>query len=385
MRHPWDSQQFAEGARAAGRDAKLIAAAQSAALRIKRANPDLPVIFSLAHLAHLADSNLDMLTEVVARRVDPYRVFRVKKRASSMKVAAAPRRYRTICVPNPGLMRVQRWIAQNILNAVPPHPASYAFQPKKDLVGAAWRHAGCRWLVKMDVLNFFESISERQVYEVFRALGYGALIAFEMTRLCTRVPSQDFPPRSMGRIGREGLLPYHRIFPGHLPQGAPTSPMLANLAVRDLDARLDALAKNGGWTYTRYADDLAFSTPDVSSRGRALAIAALAERELRASRLEANRQKTTVTPPGARKVVLGVLVDRERPRLSKEFRNNIETHLYALNHPRIGPSEHRDRRGFSSVTGMRKHIAGLIAFAHQVDRAYARRLYAEFNRVDWSR
>ncbi len=92
-----------------------------------------------------------------------------------------------------------------------------------------------------------------------------------------------------------------------------------------------------------------------------------------------------VTPPGARKVLLGVLIDRERPRVSKEFRNNIETHIYALNHPKIGASAHQSQRGFASIIGMRKHIAGLIAFAHQVDPSYARLLYSNFNQIDWSR
>src|SRR3954469_22317813 len=123
MRHQWDSQAFAEGAEAAGRDPKVVAAVQAAAVEIKRKNGDLPVLLSLAHLAHLADVNLEMLTAVIARRDDHYRVFRVKKR-STPSGAAASRRYRTICVPTPGLMRVQRWIAQNILNVVLPHRAS---------------------------------------------------------------------------------------------------------------------------------------------------------------------------------------------------------------------------------------------------------------------
>lgn len=384
MRHPWDSQRFAEGARAAGRSEELIAAAQAIAVEIKRRNSDLPVILSLGHLAHLADVNLEMLSNVVKRQDDPYRVFRVKKRAIPGGTAA-PRRFRTICVPGPGLMRVQRWIAQNILNAVSPHSASFAFEPNKDLVGAARRHTGCRWLLKMDVLNFFESITERQVYAVFRSLGYGALIAFELARLCTRLHTHNFPPTSKGRHGREGILPYTRALQGHLPQGAPTSPMLANLAVMELDARLEALAERLGWIYTRYADDLAFSTAGQSSRGRALSLAALTGRELTSFGLKANRHKTSVMPPGARKILLGVLIDRERPRLSREFRNNLETHLYALDHPKIGASAHRVRRGFASIIGMRKHIAGLIAFAHQVDPSYARPLYSRFDQIDWHR
>ena len=107
------------------------------------------------------------------------------------------------------------------------------------------------------------------------------------------------------------------------------------------------------------------------------------EHELVAFGLENNRQKTAVIPPGDRKIVLGVLVDREKPRLTREFRNNVETNLYALRSPKIGPAAHRAKRGFASTIGMQRHIQGLIAFAHQVDRVYGARLYADFNKVDW--
>ncbi len=281
-------------------------------------------------------------------------------------------------------MRTQRWIAQNILNVVEPHPASYAFAPGRDLVGAAERHAGCGWLVKMDVRHFFESIKEPVVYRVFRELGYSALVAFEMTRLCTRLHSAQYPFKARLLEEVQATIPYRKGAAGHLPQGAPTSPMLANLAVRRLDERIDALAGARDWTYTRYADDLAFSTTEPCTRGRAMALVTLAEREMSGFGLVANRQKTTIVPPGARKILLGVLVDRAKPHLTRAFRNNIETHLYALTNPKIGPAAHRNTRGFASTIGMKRHVEGLIAFAHQVDPAYAGRLYTDFNCIDWS-
>ena len=322
MKHSWDSQHFLEGARLAGRSSQFITASNAAALAIKRINADLPVILTLSHLAHLVDVSPHTLTNIIRRYDDPYRVFRIKKRAAG-KSAAAPRRYRTICVPAPDLMMLQRWIAQNILNVVEPHPCSFAFAPGRDLVGAAQKHIGCRWLVKMDVRHFFESITETQVFRVFRGLGYGALIAFELTRLCTRVRTKDHPRPNDERKIYELNRPYRRYTQGHLPQGAPTSPMLANLAVMELDKTLLTLAKFLGWTYTRYADDIAFSTTDVTTRGRAIEIARLAERDLIRFGLVANRQKTSITPPGGRKILLGVLVDREAPKLTKAFRNNM--------------------------------------------------------------
>lgn len=156
MKHPWSSQHFREGARAAGRSEVVIAAAETAASAIKRVHPELPVVLTLHHLAHLTAISIDSLQPIIFRKEDPYRVFRVKKRGAPNGVAAPPRRYRTICIPKVGLMRAQRWIAQNILNLIEPHPASYAFAPKRDLVGATKRHVEAKWLVKMDVRHFFE-------------------------------------------------------------------------------------------------------------------------------------------------------------------------------------------------------------------------------------
>ena len=385
MRHPWSSQQFAQGSKKAGISSGVVSAAQIAAERIKAVNPDLPVIFSLEHLCHLSDVSFITIRSIVNREEDPYRVFRVKKRFRSGRGSAAPRKYRTICVPSPVLMRLQRWIAQNILNVVAPHELSYAFAPKKDLYGAASRHRNSKWLVKIDVRHFFESILESRIFGVFSRLGYGQLLSFEMARICTRVRDEDNISRSASRGRMSGFGPYPNNTDGHLPQGAPTSPMLANLAVFGLDEKLEALAKNYGWTYTRYADDLAFSISSESTRGRAQRLAILAERELVAFGLKVNRQKTSITSPRARKVLLGLLVDREQPRLTRSYRNNVETHLYALTSSQIGATAHRKKRGFSSTIGMRRHIAGLIAYAHRIDRDYAAKLYSLFNAIDWSR
>lgn len=194
-------------------------------------------------------------------------------------------------------MRTQRWIAQSILNVIEPHPASFAFAPRRNLIDAARRHAGCRWLVKLDLRNFFEAISEQRVYHVFKELGYGDLISFELARLCTHGPlSQDISSEIAA-----SALPHAPEPPGFLPQGAPSSPMLANLAVHRLDHRLQTMADSKGWIYTRYADDLAFSTTAPTTREQARALAREVDREVRRFGLVCNKSKTTVVPPGARK------------------------------------------------------------------------------------
>lgn len=378
MKHPWDSQAFRRGARSAGRDGTSIDAAVSIAKSIKNASPDLPIVFSLSHLAHLVDVSPKHLRPIVDRMSDPYRHFRLRKKVGGKGSKAPKRRHRDIYAPHPHLLRTQRWIAQNILNVIQPHPSSYGFAPGSDMLDAAMLHCGCSWLLKMDVSNFFESITERQAYQVYRGCGYTALLAFQLARLSTRSVDQ----KHFFHL-RNSNFPHPEATEGYLPQGAPTSPMLANLAVYSLDARLQNVSSELGWKYSRYADDLAFSTDLAMTRGGALKLKGIVEQAITRFGLSPNHSKTRIAPPGARKVLLGVLVDRERPRLTRQFRDNIETHLYALNHERIGVQAHRDRRGFASTTGMLHHIRGLIAFAHHVDEEYARKLYGDFNRIKW--
>jgi hypothetical protein len=122
---------------------------------------------------------------------------------------------------------------------------------------------------------------------------------------------------------------------------------------------------------------------DDVPRSSAMHLVKLVEHAVGAFGLAVHASKTKILPPRARKVMLGVLVDRERPRLTRSFRNNLETRLYALTSPKIGPRAHMQRRGFASRIGMQRHVGGLLAFAHQVDRSYAAKQYRLFNAIDW--
>jgi hypothetical protein len=84
-------------------------------------------------------------------------------------------------------MSLQRWMNENILQHAALHEASVAFSNGDTIREAAAAHCECEWLIKVDIRNFFESITEAQVFRVFESIGYQPLIAFEMARLCTRV------------------------------------------------------------------------------------------------------------------------------------------------------------------------------------------------------
>ena len=377
MKSSWSPDEFLRLARDAGTFPDVVRSALHYARQIQECNPNLPVIFTLAHLAELTRVPLWRLDEYICRRDDPYRVFLLKRKTRGG--SGPSRRPRTICVPEPFLMRAQKWIAQTILSNCDVHEASRAYAPGNNIFHAARPHCGCRWLLKMDVLNFFESISEVRVYKVFEGLGYPPLLCFQLARICTRVFCESTSERHAPSTnqGEPSDVPVEF---GVLPQGAPTSPMLANLCVSDLDGKLTRLVQKSDWTYTRYADDLSFSTRQRCDRGDALRLVTSIRDEIWQCGLRPNEQKTSLTPPGSRKIVLGLLVDTERPRLSKKFRNNLETHIYALTSPKIGFEAHMGKRGFNSRSSMIRHILGLLAHARSIDPYYADGLYSKLLR-----
>ncbi len=333
----------------------------------------VPAILTLGHLAFRMEVNHRYLRSVVAKRTGEfYREFHVRKRSGGL---------RRIVVPAPKLMAVQRWIAREILRDRPVNDLCFAYVRRRSIVDCATRHVGAGWLLKLDIHDFFESIPERSVYRVFRSLGYQPLVSFELARICTRPwispPAEKERLRTVANWLNRGIELYRRQFTGYLPQGAPTSPMLSNLACRALDEELSAFASREGLVFTRYSDDLTFSGAKGGfSRERAQLLIADVRSILARHRFRMHEGKISIVPPGGRKVVLGLLVDRDRPRLSRELRSRLEDHVRGLE--LFGIAAHADNRGFVSRTGMINHVAGLIRFARDVEADFADALRFRF-------
>jgi RNA-directed DNA polymerase len=331
-------------------------------LRAKGAYP----VYTLAHLAQLTGAPWRYLRDVVARRRDPYLDIDRPKRDG---------RTRSISSPEPVLMDVQRWVLHHVLSACDVHPSSYAYQRHRSIVDCARMHLGARWLIKLDLHDFFETIHERRVYRIFRRLGYARLLSLELTRLCTRVAPSELIRRDYHK--HRGKAPYSVNLEGRLPQGAPTSGALANAVAIGVDSMLSRLAQGQGLVYTRYSDDLVFSAGQDFSRGQAADVVGRASAILTSEGFTAHRAKTRVVPPGARHVILGLLVDDDRVRLMPEFKRRLEVHVRGV--ARFGLAEHAHHRGFDSVLSMIDHVDGCIAFAASVDPAFAKTMRDVWN------
>ena len=144
------------------------------------------------------------------------------------------RRPRWIEAPTPLLKAVQRRLLERLLYQAHPHATAHGFYPGRSILTNASSHAGKAWVLSCDLKDFFPSTKQPMVETVLnRVHGFGTEARAAVLRLVCRR--------------------------GALPQGAPTSPHLANLAFLDGDEQLSDLAGDHGLTYTRYADDMTFS------------------------------------------------------------------------------------------------------------------------------
>ena len=384
----WQPQPYRTNGLKLGVSKSILNAAVAAGKQVALVDSRLPPIFTLRHLAHLTSTEYGLLRMIVARIVkEPYRVFKIRKRSSTRENP----RFRIICAPEPALLRVQKWLAKNVLSYANSkiHDASTAYAPQSTLINAVAQHCGCRWLIKMDLVNFFESVSEISAFRAYRSLGYQPLIAFELARLSTRLGSRT-TLRSHEQWRRkshpeESIIKDYVCWQlGHLPQGAPTSPMLANIAMFQADTAIAREASDFGLVYTRYADDLTFSTSDIEfSREKAKEFVLNIYKTISKFGFSPNLSKTKIVPPRARKLVLGLLVDSPTPRLTRDFKASIRMHIYFLRDPNIGPIRHARAREFSAVTGLRNYLFGLAAFAAQIEPVYGEKIRQDLESVDW--
>ena len=162
----------------------------------------------------------------------------------------------------------------------------------------------------------------------------------------------------------------------HLPQGAPTSPALANIGCYRLDSRLSALAKSASASYTRYADDLAFSG-DWEFERRVERFAEHVGAILLEEGFRANHRKTRIMRRGVRQQLAG-LVTNEKMNVARRDFDLVKAVL--TNCVRHGPeSQNRERR-----PDFRSHLQGRVSFVEMINPARGKRLRDIFDRIQWN-
>ena len=246
-------------------------------------------------------------------------------------------RNRILSVPNDLLKFVQRRILDRFLYQLETSEYSTAYCKGKSLLDNAAPHIGKECVLKLDISHFFDSITDDSVYLVFKQFGFSVPATSLLTHLCT--------------------------YNGKLPQGAPTSPYIANLVMKHFDEKLGKWCENRNITYTRYCDDMTFSGDRSAVRNSN--IIRKVKVLLNNMEMKLNDKKTVFISSSQQQRITGIVVN-EKAAFPREMRRSIRQEVYYCT--KFGVSDNLQRQGLDISPDKYLHsLLGRISFALQID------------------
>lgn len=313
----------------------------------RRDDNALPKIESAQELAKALEITVPTLRWLCFHReVDTgthYRRWTVPKRDGSPRL---------ISEPKPTLKAAQKWIAREITEHLPVHGAAHGFLAGRSTATNAAVHAGAKVVVKLDLKDFYPTITTNRVKGLLRKAGYNEQVATLLAMLVTESPREEIELRGKTRYVATG--------PRSLPQGAPTSPSITNAISRKLDSRLAGVARVLKLKYTRYADDLTFSWHEEGDAPIG-PLLSMTERVVVAEGFRVNRKKTRVMRSGARQKVTGLVVNAaEGAEPARVPRKLVRTLRAAIKNRELG----RPGKGETLA-----QLRGWAAYVMMTDRA----------------
>lgn len=252
-------------------------------------------VFTSSHLAHFLKISTKKLNWLTNDRVKHYTCFNIKKRDGSKREIFAPRSY---------LKGVQRKILDDLLQRVGLNSHAEGFRKKRSILTNSRRHIGKKVVIKMDLKDFFPSITFKRVLGMFISLGYPRKVSLLLAKLVT-----------------------HN---GRLPIGAPTSPAIANIVSTRLDKRLSRLGDKMGFDYSRYADDLTISSNNKSINN----MIPFFKEIVREEGFEINEAKMRILRNAGRQKITGIVVN-EKPNIDKKEIKKLRAVIYNCHHKDI--------------------------------------------------
>lgn len=327
----------------------------------------LPVIFDQQHLAYMLLKKPHDLKQFILEVPGHYKYFAIKKRSGGL---------RRIMSPYQDLREIQTWIKENILDNIELPKYVTAFAKGRSTLENAKIHEQKKYILKVDITDFFESIDVRRVYKAFCRIGYEKGVSAWLASLCTskldeykyeRLEEQ----KEIQKLFEELLLKEEPF----LIQGSPTSPALANIICYKMDRRMMGLANKYGCCYSRYADDMTFSADDVKS----LPKVGMIRRIVKSEGFCLKEEKTALLHKGNRQIVTGLLVDG-RVRVPGKYKKDIKRHIHFC--LKYGGREHFHRISPYRAYG-KEWLEGRIRYVYSIEPDAAKKLWADFKRIDW--
>ncbi len=281
---------------------------------------------------------------------------------------------RLIEAPKSRLKELQGQTLRQVLEKIPAHPATHGFVKGRSIRSFVAPHIAQRVVLRMDLKDFFPTFSGSRIQAFFRTLGYPEQVADLLGGICSNAVPRNVWEKC--EAGPQQLQEMRDLYARpHLPQGAPTSPALANLCAYRIDCRLSRMAIAVGAQYTRYADDLAFSGDRNFERQVdrfAIHVAAILMEE----GFTVNFRKTRVMRQGVRQHLAGVVLNK-RLNVRRDDFDRLKAIL--TNCVRLGP-ESQNREAHPDFYS---HLNGRVGFVEMINPSKGKRLRSIFQKIRW--
>lgn len=269
---------------------------------------------------------------------------------------------RILQVPNKKLKRLQRNLLQYFQHAEISSCAA-AYVKGRTIKEQAMQHVNSKLVVKLDIENFFGSITYQKVFDsVDEALNRSPLIGpYHKMNAQPNLKLRKYNSELSWFVAKACTLN------GSLPQGAPTSPMLSNMVFLPLDKAICYYCKDHGINYTRYSDDMIFS-----GDFHPFELISFIRKLLLRNGYILNENKIVVAGRGKQQKITGVVVN-QKPQADRKYRREIRQDIYYIG--KYGLEEHLLKKGVlikedqiaeHMVKELQKLI-GRIAFVLQID------------------
>lgn len=284
-----------------------------------------PIIYDDLHLSKLVGYRIDYIRRACYYQKSFYRHYKIPKKTEGL---------RPISEPLPSLKEIQRWILDNILENVSVSKFAKAYKKNGSVFKHGFLHKNQDVVLTLDIENFFRNINEKMVFNMFSKLGYTNHLSGVLCKLCT--------------------------LENELAQGAPTSPTISNIILKEFDEKLGEKVIALGGRYSRYADDLTFSGTNE------LSVEVIEEEVVKMLcqfGFSLNRNKTKTMFKYQRQVVTGVVVN-EKVQISKKERREIRQACHYIK--TFGLKDHLNRIGETRRNYL-QHLMGKINFGLQMN------------------
>lgn len=319
------------------------------------ANDVLP-IYTLHHLASRIGLPFTLIRDCMLNPRKYYSEHKISKRRPGAG-------HRLISVPSTEMRTIQEYILRKALPTRLSTPLSFAFEKDRSVSRAARVHIGAKAALLIDLKNFYGSINDSHVYQIFANLGYAELFAFELSQLTTYGASTIVRPDD-----RSGMI-YKPTGSRSLPQGASTSGKLANLRCSALDSQLADIVSNHGGQVTRYADDIAVSFPTPRSRDFLWSVHQQVEELFADSGFALNKSKTRILRNVESFRMLGLLVGPNDIALLRGYKRHLRYHLYGIE--KFGIDNHAAHVNCDGPLGLAEKLWGHFAYAFEIEPKFA--------------